>query len=466
MIRAALAFTITVLAAACGGNHDYLPTEELMKPEACMDCHPKHFAEWQSSMHAYAADDPVFIAMNAKGQAETGGTLGDFCVNCHAPMARRLNLTTDGLNLATVPQWAKGVTCFFCHSVDSVTGDHNNPLVLASDDKMRGGLRDPGPVDSPAHRSMYSPLVDADAPESAAMCGACHDLVNNHGVQLERTFSEWEETIFGKVDRPLTFLTCAECHMTPYTDVVADTPEVDVPQREYGRRDHGFPGIDVALTPWPGTTEQLAGIDKLLKGSINPKLCVEPLATDSPVISYWLDNVGNGHKWPSGAAQDRRAWAEIIAYDTNDNVLFSSGVVPDGVDPDPTEPFILRMWDDIFDEAGQPTHDFWEVRSHDDTTLLKAATTTCPTTEGFFHARIHDIPVFLNSNQVARVTARTRIRPLSYEMMDELGIDPSIQALLPTHEVGGTQLEWTPDTEGDDGCVGPPMLPPITPVCP
>ena len=34
-----------------------------------------------------AMDDPVFIAMNKKGQRETNGALGTFCVNCHAPMA-------------------------------------------------------------------------------------------------------------------------------------------------------------------------------------------------------------------------------------------------------------------------------------------------------------------------------------------------------------------------------------------
>ena len=38
-------------------------------------------------MHAYAAEDPVFLAMNARGQRETKGALGDFCVKCHAPMA-------------------------------------------------------------------------------------------------------------------------------------------------------------------------------------------------------------------------------------------------------------------------------------------------------------------------------------------------------------------------------------------
>jgi hypothetical protein len=38
-------------------------------------------------MHAYAAEDPVFLAMNARGQRETQGALGAFCVNCHAPLA-------------------------------------------------------------------------------------------------------------------------------------------------------------------------------------------------------------------------------------------------------------------------------------------------------------------------------------------------------------------------------------------
>ena len=69
---------------ACGGD-DVLPKAELMDPATCAQCHPKHHREWASSMHAYAADDPVFLAMNKLGQEETGGALGDFCVRCHAP---------------------------------------------------------------------------------------------------------------------------------------------------------------------------------------------------------------------------------------------------------------------------------------------------------------------------------------------------------------------------------------------
>ncbi|MFI5307823.1 MAG: multiheme c-type cytochrome, partial [Polyangiales bacterium] len=160
--------------------------EALRDPETCKGCHAEHYAEWQGSMHAYAATDPVFIAMNERGQKETGGQLGDFCVKCHAPMALELGLTTDGLNLPdlTDPS-ARGVTCYFCHDVSAVEGDHNRALVLAHDATMRGGLgAGKGAADArnaaaaaanAAHRSTYSPLHDGSSRDSAALCGACHD---------------------------------------------------------------------------------------------------------------------------------------------------------------------------------------------------------------------------------------------------------------------------------------------------
>ena len=83
-------------------------------------------------MHAFAADDPMFRAMNARGQRETDGGLGTFCVNCHAPMAVRDGKTTDGLNLDDPCRPStSGVTCFFCHSIASVDGAHNAAVTLS-----------------------------------------------------------------------------------------------------------------------------------------------------------------------------------------------------------------------------------------------------------------------------------------------------------------------------------------------
>ena len=98
--------------AGCAGGDDapgsdagvtVLDAEALQDPQACASCHPDHVREWSGSMHAYASDDPVFLAMNARAQRETNGAVGSFCVNCHAPMAVRTGATQDGLNLETLP---------------------------------------------------------------------------------------------------------------------------------------------------------------------------------------------------------------------------------------------------------------------------------------------------------------------------------------------------------------------------
>ena len=88
---------LALALAACGDDVTYQPVEALMQPDTCMTCHPRHTREWASSMHAYAGVDPVFVALNRKGQEDTGGALGSFCVRCHAPVALALGLTTDGL---------------------------------------------------------------------------------------------------------------------------------------------------------------------------------------------------------------------------------------------------------------------------------------------------------------------------------------------------------------------------------
>ncbi len=90
----------TVLAAACKGPAaapaPELTTAELLDPASCQGCHPDAFADWSGSMHAYAADDPVFLAMEARAQRETGGAIGTFCTQCHAPMAVLTGALSDG----------------------------------------------------------------------------------------------------------------------------------------------------------------------------------------------------------------------------------------------------------------------------------------------------------------------------------------------------------------------------------
>ena len=448
------AFIIAMLGLAACGDDPVLPVEQLMDPATCMSCHPKHTTEWASSMHAYASDDPVFLALNRQGQEETGGALGDFCVQCHAPMALSLGLTTDGLNLDDVPRFAKGVTCYFCHNAVSVEGDHNAPIRLANDQTMRGGLANP--VDSSAHRSGYSNLLASTRPSSSTLCGSCHDILTPAGVHIERTFAEWKTTIFASPE-PRLQLSCGSCHMIASSGVVAEAPGLDVPRREFGVREHTFAGVDVALTEWPGKELQQAAIDRDLLGLIQGRLCVLPL--DGGRIDYRLDNIGAGHMFPSGASIDRRAWVELVAYDNTGTVVFSSGVIVDPLqDPeDLGDPNLWRLGSPAVDADGNPTDRFWRIAAVDHPgTLLQPAVTTDPQDPRFYHAVERSFPVPGLVGRITRVTARVLLRPIPMRLVEELltsghlAID--VRPAIPTHVVGSSVLEWTA-TAATSGCV-------------
>lgn len=446
MTRAAALVALAALAACSGG---LASRDQMLDPEACRDCHPKHFDEWSSSMHAYAADDPVFLAMNARGQREAN--LGTFCVRCHAPMAV-VEGVTDGTDVESIPRHLRGVTCYFCHNVVDVGEPHaNNPLVLANDNVLRGGLGALGPpVENGFHGMAYSQLHDRRSLRSAELCGACHDIVLPNGVALERTFAEWKTTVFHS-DNPVQRVTCGGCHMKG--DIPGTVADFDgVPLRF--PHEHTFPGIDVAVTPWPGKDVQLAQIARELNPQLNPKLCVTP--NDGGTVEYNLDNVGAGHHFPSGAGQDRRAWAEIVAYD-GDAVVFSSGVVAEGepvASAAAADPALWQMRDFTYDAGGEPAHMFWQVEQID-SALLPPQVTLDPSDPRYNHSVSRFFS--LGGRPVTRVTAVVHIRPIGLDVLDDLvasgDLDAAVRdtAAATTHTVEGTRLEWT--TERGFGCV-------------
>ncbi len=459
-----------LVLSACGD--DVLSVEKLKDPSSCGSCHSKHFQQWSGSMHAYASDDPVFIAMNKRGQRDTNGALGTFCLNCHAPMAVASGRYTDAnagdYDPETLPATERGITCYFCHNVAQVISDHNNGLVLAEDQTMRGGLK--SPVDSPAHHSAYDKLMDSDINQSE-MCGSCHDIVTPKGVALERTYQEWQTTFFATEQDPTHHLTCGGCHMKSTGDVIVDKAGLDVPFRPNGYHDHLWPAIDEALTPWPNMDEMSAGIEGDLKNAISitgpaPRPIGDPphqtpapggICLDPPgLLSVRVDSIGTGHSWPSGAAQDRRAWLEVIAYRADNTVFFQSGVVPDGMDPDEiADPNLFGLWDRTFKEDGTPAHFFWDVASHDDSSLIRGPTTLVQTDPAFDHSKTKTFMVGANFGEIDHITTRIRIRPLPYALLDELvasgDLEPEVATRLKVLDIKGTQRRWFKATKGAPG---------------
>jgi Cytochrome c554 and c-prime len=417
-------------AAGEGGGRDAAVGGALDRddPALCQGCHADHHEDWSLSMHAYAGDDPIFRAMNARGQRETGGALGDFCVRCHAPVALVHGATTDGLNLGDLPAELRGVTCVVCHTGSIAAGAG---LDLADDGLMRGPIADP--IANPVHPSAYSPFLDRQQAGSASFCGACHGVVNGQGVAIERTIDEWRTTSYAQTS---TLRACGRCHMPETVAAAADV--AGAPLRPV--HGHSMPGIDLG----GDSPAQAKLVAQTLDPAISARLCVVPAdAADAGAgdeISVTLQNALIGHDWPSGATHDRRAWVEIVAY-AQGTVVYASGLVGDGeAVAASASPPLLLLRQQLRDDQGRPTLFMWNAAST--RSLLLAPATGDPANA------TQTVAVRVDA-AVDRVTARVRIRAVDYDVTDALvasgDLAPDAAAPLPTLTLAATVLEWTAD---------------------
>lgn len=450
---------LALAAAACGGASPSttLNSQALMDPAVCQTCHPAQYQQWAESMHAYATDDPVFRAMNTRAQRETGGQLGTFCLNCHAPVAVRAQIT-DGSNLDAIPAAAKGVTCYFCHSVTDVSDTHNNPLQLAADGRLFGPFNDPAPG-SP-HNVSYGRFLDGSTPESANACGSCHDIVNLQGAHVERTFAEWKGTTLSLLPNGES---CAQCHMAASSAPAAAT----TPDRIRRVHDHGFPAVDLQASD---AQPQRAAAQALLDTALQATLCLNPATRR---LQLTVDNTGaSGHAWPSGATPDRRAWVELTAYQGGQVIYASGNPQPAGAFPSalPLEesspdPDLWLIRDCIYDGSGTPLTMFWQTeklaRSNQLPGLL-IQTVSDPTTY-----QTHFMREFPSSGTLGalpdHVTIQVHLQAIGDDVLNDLvatgDLDPSVPPQIARYTLGGgADLDWTPTAasafQATDGTTG------------
>ncbi len=442
-----------------------LSLDDLMDPVACKGCHPQQYQTWSGSMHAYAGESPVFVALNKRGQREAH--LGDFCLRCHAPMAQQMGLSTDGSNLAEVPAKYKGVTCYFCHSVADVQGIHDNPIVLRSDGVMIGQLSDPAPTS--AHASAYASWLDRDEWDSSTMCGSCHDIKTGAGT-IERTYQEWAESVFAQKPGGAT---CSQCHMDQSTDLEPGAAGLGLPLRRL--HDHGYPAIDLALIAFPETHTQRAQVQAFLDGALQSALCVRSEGGNA-TIQVVLDNVASGHGFPSGAAMIRRAWVELKAF-VGDQIIYQSGVVPDGGsvvalgDPD-----LWLMRDCLLDDNNREAMPW--AATHFESSALPAQLTFDRNDPNFYRSHVYEVFPRVRAAQVVdggvasdggvpessggpslsavpdRVQMRVRLESVGADFIENLiasgDLDPSFRNQIPVFNLGGdAPLEWTPTSANE-----------------
>jgi hypothetical protein len=511
---------LTAAALVGCADHETPPREptlerqQLLDPETCRGCHAAHYREWAGSMHAYASQDPVFLAMNRRGQEETHGALGSFCVSCHAPMALSEGATTDGLNLADVPKPLQGISCYFCHNVDAVLGTHDNPLRLSGDTTLRGGIKDPRPTH--AHASAYSDHFSSRKVESAALCGSCHDVrvpspPGPTELKLERTYEQWQASIFAppQAADDTAALSCNGCHMLPTSAVaIADGLGESAPLRS--RHAHTFAGVDVARGGFPDTGDaevdrasnerQSADLRRLLDSTLRLEICVLERFTGDATLRVTLDNATAGHNFPSGAAQDRRAFVEVRAFAAAaDAPFYESGVVADDQAVTQLEdPDLWLLRDRLYAADGAEVHQFWEASELREGTLA-VATSLDPFSPGFVAG--HAVRQYPSQGKLERVpervTVRVRLEPIGRDILADLvasghlskadALATPVHDLLPNRHLatakgaapelatlGAVSFEWGPATRehgnfrrtrqtstlGVEECIGMPGRPP------
>ncbi len=448
-----------LLVVACGDDvQPPLSVAQLQQPVTCTSCHADHSRQWSGSMHAYASVDPIFRALHKRGQRETGGALGLFCVRCHAPMAVENGTITEAnvatFDFDTLTPAETGVTCYFCHNVKEVVADENNGLVIAHDQTMRGGAMNP--VANPVHDSAYSPLMDGTKLDSSPMCGGCHDVRNGNGVLIEDTFADWKRTMFAT--DPRAAQSCAGCHMEASDGVIADAPGLGVTTRIAGLHDHFMAAVDEALVPFPESDAHAIALAEQLSGAVAIQGTIPP-GERRPIGGICLDPPGElrvriepfaGHSVPSGAAFDRRMWLEVIATDVNGQVVFQTGVVPDDKDPDEveaTDSNLLGFWRRALTPGAGSAHFFWEIGAFvdDDRHLLSPAIEL-----GLDHstrAVFRNVPSYTT---IEKIVARVRLRALPLELLRLLeasgDLAPGFAAKLETYDLSVSV--WDKSTKG------------------
>jgi hypothetical protein len=330
----------------------------------------------------------------------------------------------------------KGVTCYFCHAAESVDGTHNNPLTLAKDDSLFGPFADP--ASGTPHKGIYSRLLDGATLESAAMCGSCHDIQNLQGAHVERTFEEWQGTLFSALPNGQG---CADCHMKS-----SDGPASTVSTKVRRLHAHGFPAVDLAVTPFPEMETQKMLSQQLLDDVIQPTLCLDTLTNS---LDLTLENVTAGHSWPSGATPDRRAWIELTAY-AGGAVIYSSGGPSASPLEGSTDPDLWLMRDCLFDDGGKETRMFWQ-----------ATTTAGNAVPGSVIQNVNDPTSFNKSHPKKRypaagmlpmtpdhITVKIHLQAIGDDVLADLvasqDLDPAIPAKIARYELGGAAaLDWT-----------------------
>lgn len=192
---------------------------------ACAKCHRQIYEEWAVSNHAYASISPMFTRFEDTLNRLSQGTVGYFCLRCHAPVATTMGLRRDQPLVDGPRVFREGVTCVACHRVTEQYGKVNGerrmepgsivePVVGAGDglgvertlrDRDRFLVRD---TLEGQGQAMHRRAIQFEQLSRSDFCVSCHQVAVYPNIKLEVV---WDQYIASPAYRE--GVTCQDCHM-------------------------------------------------------------------------------------------------------------------------------------------------------------------------------------------------------------------------------------------------------------
>ncbi|HHO51239.1 MAG TPA: hypothetical protein ENK18_10290 [Deltaproteobacteria bacterium] len=391
-----------------------LETDAFNSAEACQSCHPDQYSEWRTSMHAYAMVDPLFQRLVELRQADLAGREDRFCVQCHSAIGVRGGEVSPGFSFdALSPVVMEGITCESCHKVSGVERDYNSGHVLDPDGPMRS---------TTANGSTFHESEADGVFAGSEFCGACHDVIEVSGLDLERPYREWRESPSAEEG-----VTCQDCHMP----TVVRAPADNVAPREV--RQHRFVGVDVPLIDGWITPEEeqdlRANIQQLLSTSAALRLDAPPEVPHGQTVDVvvTVENKIPAHNLPTGSTFLRQVWVELVATDGAGNVLFVTGDLDDNGDLrdywSDLDPYgdhdLISLSSNFVDPVGSPTLFSWVASEH----------TSGAISPLYERSWTLFVPTELATNPTVTIEARLRFRALPPYLLRMVGMTNEIAKL-------------------------------------
>ena len=207
--------------AAVFSRNDYPSATE------CATCHQQIYDEWAVSSHAYAAVSPMFHVFENKMSQLSQGTIGYFCMRCHAPVATTMGLRRDQAIWDGPQVFREGVTCVACHRV-------KYPYTKANGERRiePGGIHDPvygsgdgrgvelviknsetfkvktDPNDKGLGQLINRRSIQFEELKESTFCMSCHQVAVQPGIKLEVVWDQYRASPACREG-----VSCQDCHM-------------------------------------------------------------------------------------------------------------------------------------------------------------------------------------------------------------------------------------------------------------